>query len=144
MWDGVAFDAHQHKRNIQAVDFQFYDVYLETILLGLDIPVEYWSVIKDYMYNLDVSIVSYVQSSGKRLKLMEGKINATTFSGDPCRTTGGNSQRMGFANAFIANEAGLYTSIVSDLNGASDSNGADDVVIVVEDRDIEAYLSSLF
>jgi hypothetical protein len=51
---------------------------------------------------------------------------------------------MGFANAFIANEAGLYTSIVSDFNGASDSNGADDVVIVVEDRDIEAYLSSLF
>jgi len=51
---------------------------------------------------LDMSFSSYTKVDGKRVKIMQGVLRGTVFSGHPTRTTFGNSVRVYTYTDFIA------------------------------------------
>lgn len=50
---------------------------------------------------------SFVKLNGKRIKIMEGELHGTVFSGHPTRTTFGNSLRVYLYTDYICRKANI-------------------------------------
>lgn len=53
--------------------------------------------------------VMYSKSGGEQRKLLTLKVKGTTFSGNPIRTTFGNTMRVIFYHLFALHETGAFT-----------------------------------
>jgi len=92
-YDGSSHDAHQHRALIAAVDHEFMNRYLKTIMLKTDIPIELFDVV---LKCLTSDKIRFYNTSGT-----VGFMRGSVISGHPTLTTLFNTERTILYNRFV-------------------------------------------
>jgi len=126
--DGSAFDSTQYEPLLQAIDVKIVDFYLPIIYPHLGLYKFMYPNIRKHLRNTTCRVKMYWQKKiNKRTQLMADlKLRGTVTSGDPLRTTLGNTMRLLSYLEYIAHLAGINASCLV---------AGDDGLIIVESRD---------
>jgi len=108
--DGASFDAHQGNIAINAVEFQFFDMYLDACLAISGVPLHTWGFIRRLFYCEVWPVTAYQYHKGGRVAWMRGEMYGTVPSGVAPRTTLGNCLRQYEYLKLVCHEAGLNKS----------------------------------
>jgi len=112
-WDGSNHDGHQYQELIDGVDGYFFKKTFAHVLPYLtSLPPGLYS---QYMRILVASSTKFFISykrAGVFIRLINGVIKGTTFSGHPTRTTLGNSLRVYLYARFVAARAGVPVGVI--------------------------------
>jgi len=130
-WDGSNHDGHQYEELIDGIDgYLFKKTFHHVLPYLVSLPPGLYD---QYMKILTASSTKFwisYKRQGTYLRMVNGKIKGTTFSGHPTRTTLGNSLRVYLYSRFVSARAGIKTSVMV---------AGDDVICFVGRQDLGRF-----
>jgi hypothetical protein len=135
-WDGSNHDGHQYKELIEGVDGYLFNRTFRHVLPHLPdlIPGKYPEYLRILTCSSSRFYISY-KRAGHYVRVVQGTIDGTTFSGHPTRTTLGNSLRVFLYAKYVEYLASTKVGILV---------AGDDVICFVSKRDLPAFQRSFW
>jgi len=112
-WDGSNHDGHQYKEIIKAVDgYLFRKTFAHVLPHLVSLPPGLMNQYQKILESVSTNFYISQKRGNSYVRVVEGSIQGTTFSGHPTRTTLGNSLRVYLYARFVAYRARVQTSIL--------------------------------